>query len=321
MEVDLRFIPFFIISILFVACGGSTEVQVRQAIDRAQSHLSFDRCDEAIAVLEKVGPQERNGLYLQVLASAYACRAGYSEIDFIVSDIANIQSSGQDLMKSLSILSLSPEDSADSAAYLSLKRAINLLIGGTPTPGHLERVSSYGPRKAGDMSIQLLLMSIVQLGKFLHYYGNVDGAGTKGAGGGVSRCFLTYTDPAALTVLQQNPHATGACVFPPVGHPDLALAPAASLTITKRRLCEGLILISNVLDILENLDLSANAALGSLSGVAAGISSYKAAAVAAGLGDLMATTSESSCRSMIESSAGFNDMQRLYALVFETGLQ
>lgn len=313
----LIYILFFII--VLTGCSQKPEEEVREAIDVALTHLSKDECDEAIQVLEEAGIQNNNAIYLQVLASAYACEAGYDEVSFIANDLEGLNTgTPAAIIRSISILSLSTETEADSDDYVSIRRGLNLLLGSTTTVTHDARVTKFGTRKAGDMSVQALMLNVVNLGKFLNYYGNVNATGVKGGGSGTNSCFINYTDARAQTIVGSG--VTGACSTNNDGHPDLSFA-AADLENTKRRLCEGLMTITNILDILDNLDLSGSSELANLEQIATQVETFKDAAVIAGLGTLINMTSQSQCETAMDTASNLDDMQYLYSLVFETGLQ
>jgi hypothetical protein len=304
--------------VLLVSCSKNNEEKINKAIDVAQSHLSRNRCDEAIKVLEEAG-SSRNPIYLQVLASGYACRAGYSTIDFLLDDLSSIDTtSPSDLFPSISTLSLSEETSVESANYRNLRTALSLLLSGA-NPSHASRVAAYGERKAGDMSVQILFLSIVQLGKFLSYYGSVDTNGSKGARSVSSnKCFLTYTDSDAIFVT--NSPATGSCNPSETGHPELAFDTTVNLPITRRRLCEGVVLVGNIIDILESIDFSAIDALQSLGNFATLVTNIKATITDQAVATILETTSQTTCVSMAGTPTGFDELQRYYAYIFEVGL-
>ena len=313
----MRTYLFFFIIFLSISCAKNPEEQASEAIDRALTHLSSGECDEAIEVLEEADDQDDNPIYLQVLASAYACKADYEEIAVISDDLSGLDTSTPaSIMSSLTTMTHSPETAADSADYVNLKRAINILLNSTSgSPGHEARVSKFGQRKAGDMSVQALLLNVVNLGKFLNYYGNVNASGVKGGGSNTNACFLNYTDARAQGIAT-GPTA-GACNAINDGHPDLD----QSTDDGKRRLCEGLMLITNTLDILDNLDLGGSDELSVLEDVSTQVNTFKTAAVAAGLSTLINMTSQSACVTALNTPATLDDMEYLYALVFETGLQ
>ncbi len=318
----MRSLTIIFLIFLLVSCSKTKPEEVNEAIDVAQTYLSESECQKAINLLEDVGRQNEDAIYLQVLASAYACKADFREVNFISNDLEDIDSgSVTDLMKSLTLLSLSNETEADSTEYVSILTAMEVLLesNGATQPSHTSRVSTYGSRKAGDMGIQNLLLSIVQLGKFLNYYGNVDNSGTKGAGvDGTNSCFLNYSYVSAQTVISALPGSNN-CSSNNSGHSDLDLTTTAG----KRRACEGLMLFTNLVDVLTNIDLSGDDTFGSLTAVSTLASNLKTAVVSVSpaLATLMDTTSQSVCEDTLASASEVNNMQLIYALLFETGLE
>ncbi len=313
----MRTYLFLFIILLSISCSKNPTEQASEAIDIALTHLSSGECDEAIDVLEEADDQDENAIYLQVLASAYACKADYEEIAVISNDLSNLDTATPNsIMSSLATMTHSPDTVADSADYVNLRKAINILLNSTSgAPAHTSRVSKFGQRKAGDMSVQALLLNVVNLGKFLNFYGNVNASGAKGGGSNTNACFINYTDARAQAVAT-GPTA-GACNGINDGHPDLD----QTTDTGKRRLCEGLMLVTNTLDILDNLDLGGSDELSVLEDVSTQVNTFKAAAVAAGLSTLINMTSQSACVTAMNTPANLNDMEYLYALVFETGLQ
>lgn len=317
----MRSIAFIFIFLLLASCSKKKPQEVTEAIDIALTYLSESKCDEAVDVLEDVGRQTGDAVYLQVLASAYSCSAGYSEISLISTDIPSVTTTSEGLMKSLSILSLSDETETDSDAYVNIRTAMEILMesDGAAQPSHDARVSTYGSRKAGDMSMQVLLLTVAQLGKFLNHYGNVDATGAKGVGTTNSNtCFLDYSYANAQTVITALP-STNNCNSNTGGHPDLDLTTDEG----KRRACEGLMLITNLIDILNNLDLSGSSSLSALESIATVANTFKTTAVAADpdLATLLDITSQSLCETTLGTAAEVNNMQYIYALIFESGLE
>ena len=312
---------FLFILLFLLSCGSNPDQEIDSAIDVALTHLSNNECDDALKVLGEIKDGKGNAIFLQVFASAHACKADHDEVRFIAEDLEDLDTSSfATIMSSLSKFSLSSQSEADSNSYTSIKAGINTILTSTAgAPSHLERVNKFGARKAGDLSVQALTLSLVNLGKFLNYYGNVDENGEKGKGSGTNTCFLDYSDSRARAVIDPGGFG-GACTVFNDGHPDLTLAVASS-EITKRRLCEGLMLITNTLDVLENLDLSGSSTLSKLGEITAEAELIKAAAVAAGLGDLINMTSQSVCEAHLGTASNLEDMEYLYSLIFESGLQ
>lgn len=312
-----------IFTFLFLfSCAKKPAEEVDEAVDVALTYLSSGKCAEAIKILESVGRQNGDAIYLQVLASAYACKASFSEINFIGTDLPNIDTSPTtDLYKSLSIMSLSNETTTDSEAYENLLTAMGIILnsGGGEQPSQQGREGVFGIRKAGDLGMQLLFLDIVQLGKFLNHFGNVNSSGVKGAGTtNTNSCFINYTYTTAQSIISTLPVANN-CNSNTDGHPDLDLTTTAG----KRRGCEGLMLVTNLIDVLNNIDVSGNDTLNDLSEVADLINEYKDVAIAAdpNLETLLTTTSQSECETLLVSSNEVNNLQLIYAFIFETGLQ
>ena len=326
---DLRSIFFIFLLFMIGGCAKTAPEKIDEAIDLALTYLTQEQCQKAIDVLEDVGPDSDNPIYLQVLASAYACRAGYNEITFLSTDIPTITSAPATFMKSLTKLSLSAETEANSDSYNDLLAAMNsLLYIDNNQPSYAARVSKFGARKAGDMGVQALFMGLTQLGKFINFYGNVDTNGTKGAGPAntneqgatPSNCFLEYTEARSIAALGA---LAGTCddMSSDNGHPDLSFAPA-SLAATKKKMCQGLVLVTNLIDILENINLPNNSSYGSITALSGTVSTFKTSIIAADatLETLLDTTSQSTCETLVANATEFDNLQYIYALLFEVGL-
>lgn len=291
---------------LFLGCAQNNAEKAATAIDIALTHLSKDECDDALDVLEEAGNQSGNAVFLQVLASAYACKAGFNEIEFLINDLTTVDATtNQSLMTSIANMSLSPESSSDSDEYVAVRNGINTLLNSTSSKTHAAREAKFGARKAGDMGVQILLLSIVNLGKFLTNYGNTNASGLKGAGSGTNTCFMNYGTPAMQLI---NNESSGSCSTDTGGHPDLDRTTDEG----KRRLCEGLVLITNMVDIMESLDLSSMPEIGDLENVT---STLKTELTNQGLGALITTTSQSACLDL-----DFDDIEIFYAAMFDLGL-
>lgn len=320
----MRSIALIFTLFLFVSCAKTTDEKVAEAIDVANTYLSEGKCDSAIDVLEDVGRQSSNAIYLQVLASAYSCRAGFSELTFLLTDLdvmTQATTPTSTLLTYLSIISTSTETEADSDSYTDLKTAINLLIDSTSAqPSQSARNSKFGSRKAGDMGMQALLMMFAQLGKFLHYYGDVHPTtGAKGGGSASNNCFIAYTDATAISAL-----GTGTCSSSGsrTGNSDLSLA-ESNLPATKAKLCEGLMLVTNIIDTLNNIQIPSDSTLSALDDIKTEVNDMKSEIYTGGLETLLDTTDQATCATLVaptDSSGEFENLQRIYASLFEGGL-
>lgn len=316
--------------ILFASCAKKPSDEVDEAIDIALTYLSSNKCAAAIDVLEDAGRDVENPIYLQVLASAYACRAGFNEIVFLSTEMTKIDSSAAGLMKSLTTFTLSADTEADSASYVDLREALDILLYvDTAQPSQLAREAIFGPRKAGDMGMQALFLSFTQLGKFLDFYGNVNALGVKGGGAAnvdeqgatPSTCFIEYTEAQAILFLGGG--GGGVCnnMASDDGHPDLSLA-APDLETTKRRMCEGLMLVTNIIDILSNISLPTSTTFANFATVATTVSTIKTTITGnyPQLATLLDTTSQTDCETLLDTPSELDNLQHLYALLFEAGL-
>lgn len=315
----LRIVPILLLFLLLWSCAKAPEEKKEEAIDVALSHLSKGECEKAIKLLEELGRQNDDAVYLQVLASAYACRADFDAIDFLRSDLPSIDSS--ELLKTLALMSLSDESETDSLAYVDLRKALGVLLeaDGAAQPLHTEREKAFGPRKAGDMSVQILMLSLVQLGKWTNHFGSIGSGGIKGTGdSGTNTCFMSYTTASAQAVAASA--AGTVCNAPFPGHDDLSLV--TDVEDTKRRLCEGMMLITNIMDILDNLDFAGNATLSSLTTIATEVETLRTTLLTADptLATILDLTSQSSCETLLDTPAELNKMQLLIANIFEIGI-
>lgn len=309
------FLIIFILLITF-SCGKNEVEKTDEAISVALTLLDLNKCDDAIDVLSEAGHQNNNGVYLQVLASAYACKAGFEEISFITANVTNIVTTNpEDILKSFASFSFSAESVTDSGHFTAIKNGINVLLNSTSgPPSQTARTSKFGPRRAGDMGVQALLLNLANLGKFLRYYGDTNASGEKSAGPGSNKCFLDYNDTGAQTLIAAS--QTGACDSITAGHPDLDQTTVAG----RRRICEGLMLLTNSINILENIDFSSSSTLSVLQDVATQVGSFRTAAQAASLDDVINMTSQSVCETYAGNATNLLKIEYFYALVFEKGL-
>ena len=317
----MHLLTIFFILFALIGCGKTPDEERSDAIDVAQTYLSDGDCDQAIEVLEDVGRDLTDPIYVQVLASAYACKANFNTIKFISDDLEDINTTAAGLMRSLSIMSLSDETTADSEEYEALREALDILYasGGGTQPSQARRTATFGARKAGDIGLQIVILSAVQFGKFLNLYGNVSGTGVKGGGTNTNSCFIDYSYANAQAAVSAV--ATDACSSFNDGHPSLSFS-APNLETTKRRLCEGLTLLTNQIDVLDNIDVTGSDTFDDLEDVATVARASKTAAIAAdaSLSTLLNMTSRSLCETTLDTASQLNNMELIYALIFEAGL-
>jgi hypothetical protein len=301
-------LPFILIFTLLISCGNNPQEEATQAIDQALTLLSDGKCDEAIKLLKDLKDQEKNPIYFKTYASAFACRAGFNMIRFVDVDLPLIDDAT--LFKSISDLSYSDETAVDSANYVNMWGSL-LILGEGNDYKQTKRNTQFGKRQGEDMGVQVLIYSLMTLGKWLNWYGNVDASGNKGLGTNTNSCYLNYTYAPAIGVVSALP-GTNACQTTNDGHPDLNGADKIE------RMCEGLTLITNIYDVLNSIDLSSSSTFGDLTNVKNEINSYRTAADAAGVGYLLDVTDPIACQTLLANSSDMNNAELLFALVLES---
>lgn len=82
-------------------------------------------------------------------------------------------------------------------------------------------------------------------------------------------------------------------------------------------------LVTNMLDIMNGVDLSTNQAVEKLEEVVQTVNDYRDFVTTQDgtLATLLSTTSQSTCESIVATPAEFDRLQYIYALLFERGLQ
>lgn len=306
---------------MLISCAKNSEEEVIDAIDEANYLLSQNspQCQKAIEVLEKIGRQNDDARYLSTLASAYACRGGFDELT-LFGEVSTISSTFDEFLGSLAQISISSETSAESARFNDLQTAIDILLyaGNKTVPSAVEQQTIFGNRYANNMNLQAMYMILIQLGRYARWYGNTDAAGTKGAGPNGSSCFMDYTDGGAAAIA--NGHGGGnACTTSTAGHTDTDYT-GVTAAVAQKRLCQGVMLVNNMLDILENTTLSSNSSLGSISTIYADIQPYITGASA--LDPDMPAFIENRLQDQCETISAVDDtlLQLYFAALFEYAL-
>ncbi|MBL7666093.1 MAG: hypothetical protein JNM93_13235 [Bacteriovoracaceae bacterium] len=318
----LKYLYAFLLLPFFLACTPEGEVLVEQEIEKAKLSLTTKNCASAITILTNLGNQPENPKYLAALASAYACRAGFDERVLFLNDIALLDASSNDtVIGSITLFSTSPETIADSATYTDLQLGINTLLyaGGVTEPSSAARELIFGTKHNNDLNLQALYMLLAQVGKYFYLYGDADGTGLKGGGAG-NNCLYSYTDPIAQLAIDSV--AGDSCDSSETGHPDLNAAPGDADSL--RRVCEGYVLLTNLLDVMENTTFPAATDLGDINTSLVGVVNQlkntpgqycQDPALPAGICD---ERSQSDCETFYAVPANFDLMQRFFAAVLET---
>lgn len=319
-----KFISLLLIMVFTISCGASPEEEVKSNLISAEILLSTSKCQDAIDLLEGMGRQNSNARYLKLLASAYACRSEYSTIKFFADDIGltgNPAPMGGMSTYSTSLVSFT-SPLQDDQNFEDLQTAIDILLyaGGTSRatdPTSIVRSAHFTEREAGDINAQMAYMMMVQLGRFFKVYGNTSAAGVKGGGLASNVCFTDYpnVDPAiALYITTQN--ETGACNVVNSSHAQLASSLSASLR--RSRLCQGVVLLNGILDVLPAVIVAAGGGeLGDITDVLEEIDEFKADATAAfpAIAPVLTVLSQNNCET--SSAITIDLIEAYYALLME----
>ncbi len=321
-----KLLTFSAIILLLISCGAQEDEVIDDAILQANRLLSRNECQSAINTLEAVGRQTANHKYLITLASAYACRAGYNELTLFTDDFPNIV-----VANALGGFTLfSTSDDMTSPTHSSFAD-LNIALGILYTAGGFDASSSvtsenrraiFGNAQGGDIDAFIMYMTMVNLGRFLRYYGNINTAdGTKGGGAATHDCLLNY-DAATVMATSGTVGArlglgtTGACVIEDDGNDELGLKNSIDVS----RACQGVVLLNNFLDVLPAvLDAYTGNELAEIDSIRTALETAKtnvtSELAAAGI-DMATVTSQAACEAL--SSTTDDHLEVYYVTMFET---
>jgi hypothetical protein len=322
----LKKIILFLIMLMSFSCGKSDSEKTEAAIISANIYLSKGNCQAAIDVMEANGRKTSHAHYLKVLSSAYACRSGYSVINFFATDLALTVTpapfGGTTLYSTAQVTTSSPLQNNQS--FTDSQTAISLLLyaGGIPStiePTAAERSKYFTTDEAADINSQLLFMMLAQLGKYMHVYGNGDAVGIKGGGSGPNLCFTDYTDAgitaplvlAAIGVLQGTCNTASKAT-----HPELSSAIVAATR--KMRLCQGVVLLNGIFNILPSV-IGQLSTQGAAITAAASVATLLLQTADPSIGIVATTINQSSCED--NSNVPVAKLETYFAIMFESIFQ
>lgn len=322
---------FILFSLLLFSCGKNAEEETEGAVLSANIYLSKGNCQAAINVLEAIGRQNNDAHYLKVLASAYACRSGFSAVNFFATDLAVTGApaplGGASIYSTSIITATSPMQ--NSASFNDLQTAINILLyaGGIPStiePSTSERLKYFATDEAADINSQLLFMMFAQLGKYMHVYGNGNALGKKGAGLAANKCFTGYNlanatgDLEVMAVIASLPAACRS----PAESPHAELATAITAATRKARLCQGVVILNGIFNILPSVIGSATGQLATQTAaitLVAGAATAALNAADATIGIVASTINQSVCED--NSNVPIAKLETYFAIMYESIFQ
>ncbi|MBF0299599.1 MAG: hypothetical protein HQK51_12815 [Oligoflexia bacterium] len=314
--------------ILFFSCSQDKGEKTQEAIDSAKVYLNKLKCDLAITALEDVGRDKKHAKYLQTLASAYACKSGYTAPIFYGANLNKIVATRTGFLGSLTKFTTSLMTDPEDAYYLNLKTAIEILMyaGDVSVPTTAERLKVFSQQESDDINIQLIYMVLTQLGKYVFYYGNADptngikGSGTEANGNPnhlTNGCFYNYNPVSAIIKLAiDNDRANsalplGSCTTTATGHPKLQPIPNAN---TIKRMCEGVVLFNLFSDLISNTTIPSGAGdLGNINTTFSSVCSGNSLAA-----ELCTIRTQSSCETNYAIPPESDKLEAYFYLVYET---
>ncbi len=300
-----------LLSCFFCSCGKEAD-DVKAAIEEAHFLLTDRNCSGAKASLDEVGYQANNADYIGAYASAYACAANYSTLTLFTNDLDSLSSTQGGLLGSLTLFSTSDDmTSATDSDFTNLQLAINTILyaGGQTESASANRETVFSSRDNTNLNVQALYMILVNLGRWLHFYGNPDANGVKGAGtANTNTCLYTYSNPTVRLYLGTG--VTGSCTddVGDVGSSDMMTGDA---TEQQTRLCQGLVMFTNFIDLIANIEFTGDD-VGELSAIGDTFESVCNDAATAGY-DYCSMRDLSGCLAQ-----DIDDLEYFSALLFET---
>lgn len=313
-----------IFSLLFFSCGKTADEKIAEAIDTANQCLNTGQCDCAIRVLDAVGMQNGNALYITTLAAARACYSDFDEPTFIETDVPLVGTPST-LGSTTRFSTSSTMSTPAHATYVALQGGIDtfLFAGGISTAVNTTstlRSTYFSTGNISDMNAHLLYMLFAQVGKFLYYYGNPTAPGVKGGGAGANGCLANYENVPLNVGVDLTTYlglgATGSCNTLNEGHADLGVA--GSLNIA--RACQVIVNFNNILDILPAVIASVSGNdLATLNTALTAITAAKTLATTAkpAIAALFNVTSQTDCVANYSSAANDDLLQVYFTFIFE----
>ena len=261
------------------------------------------------------------------MASAYACRAKYSTIVLFSIDLSKTITPsplGGITLYTTSQTAVAGNLQSDSS-FVDLQKAIDILYyaGGfsaATEPTSIERAKYFTGNDAADINSQLVFMMLAQLGKYMEVYADAGTTGVKGSGSASNNCFTNYSNTPAnvQTALSAYP---GACTVTNSPHAQLDSA-TVSVATRRTRLCQGVVLVNGILDILPSVVASAGGGdLSSISTLTTNINTYKTNLTTAypAVGPVATVLSQSNCET--DPAITTATIESYFAIIFEALIQ
>lgn len=254
----------FLINILLILIScGTKEQKSHDLVFMANVYLSNRLCDAALAELSKVEAEFYDFYYYQALASARACKANYSVLDFI-EELDNFSDTNS-FFNFLAGLTSSNETLPTSPNFSHLTHAINsiLYLNSADSPLFADRLVIIKNRvQTEELSFQALLMIFSYMGKWLALYGDTDSAGLKQTD---VLCLLDYsTEADSFLNIGERTALLGNDATCKPGSTEFSPLLPFNVDETRNRICNFIVYFNHIRDLTSNITLSSNSSLGDL---------------------------------------------------------
>jgi hypothetical protein len=271
-----------VLSLIFLftacfSCGKSSEEENLSAKRLARFYLSEGKCSKALSALEDASPSSDDQVYISLLASVYQCRADYKELTTVLGNLDALDANTMNLFKTMAAFDSAQEVTApDDSKYVNILKAIEVISSSSSDEGSLQRVAKFGRYGGSNLNYQLLLLTTIGLSKYFGAYGNIDSDGGKGSSGVGVVCLAQYNYANVAGYLDALTDDN--CESSTQASSQTSIDIVDDQYI--RRLCEGVVLYNNFLDLLVNLTLPQNTSeLGNLVDVSSVLADFKSAAI------------------------------------------
>ncbi len=318
------FLSFFSLISLW-GCGQTSDEKIDDIILSTNIYLGKSDCSKAIETITSIPFEPKHAQYLRTYASSYACRGGYKTTSFFMNDVG-LFGTPAIIGGAAKFSTSSSMDDPDNDDFDDIQLAIDTLLyaGGidkAKNPTLARRAESFTTAEIQEINSLLMYLLMVQMGKYIHYYGNSDADGLKGQGTNINnnKCFVEYDDlafDAAGSLYDYLSAAnTGSCDdgggdF--TGHVKLGTGGS----FNQDRMCQGVVILNNFIHIFPTvITYFSGSDFSSLSGQEANIALAKAAAVAAkaSVSNVFDALSYDVCMDL-----STDDIQIYFAFAFET---
>ena len=176
---------FTIFSIVITSCGFDAQENRDNAILTANIQLGTRNCDEALEALNAVPFSWKDSTFLKTLSLAHACKGKFDVVTLFTDDLPLFGSVANSALGGLTRFSSSSDmESPTDNDYVSVSTALDYLLyaGGIskdedPTPSKREVI--FGEAENQEIEMLAFYELLVNLGRFLNYYGNAGLDGPK----------------------------------------------------------------------------------------------------------------------------------------------